>query len=385
MHKAPTVGIVIPIYNVEQYLIECIDSVLNQDYTNYIVLLVNDGSTDSSMDIAMDYVKKDSRFILIDKRNGGLSSARNVGIDFFANKYIYEESSAPFSIENDNPYWIKKIYMSNDIVINIDYLIFLDSDDYWERDCLSTCVKYMLDSKADLLWFDWQYKYEYEMENKYTSLIRQMNINESYKTTSLELLERNVSAGIHDFYCSWSLFIDFSFLQRIALRFIDNIVHEDVAFNTSIIAQSGNIYIYPKPLYVYRIRKNSIMTGDINIPEYIKSLYAEFDDIQYAKKYHRIASLITMKYSLLQTFESLNAENSYMLKRYYVNNFDYETMPFLENLTKDPWNIKESVRSIEKLINSDLEKCSYKKTKTQIIYEFIKSFERNIRKALKRK
>lgn len=81
-HKTKKVGVVIPIYNVAQYLRECLDSVINQTYKNLSVLLVNDGSTDNneSLNIAKEYVAKDSRFILIDKENGGLSSARNVGI-----------------------------------------------------------------------------------------------------------------------------------------------------------------------------------------------------------------------------------------------------------------------------------------------------------------
>uniref|UniRef100_UPI001319BF22 glycosyltransferase family 2 protein n=1 Tax=Helicobacter trogontum TaxID=50960 RepID=UPI001319BF22 len=83
------VGVVIPIYNVAQYLRECLDSVINQTYKNLSVLLVNDGSTDNneSLNIAKEYVAKDSRFILIDKENGGQSTARNVGIAWFSEKY----------------------------------------------------------------------------------------------------------------------------------------------------------------------------------------------------------------------------------------------------------------------------------------------------------
>ena len=83
------VGIVIPIYNVAPYIRECLDSVINQTYNNLSIVLVNDGSTDNgaSLDIAKEYVAKDSRFILIDKENGGQSTARNVGIAWFSEKY----------------------------------------------------------------------------------------------------------------------------------------------------------------------------------------------------------------------------------------------------------------------------------------------------------
>ncbi|ECL3793893.1 glycosyltransferase, partial [Campylobacter jejuni] len=71
------VGIVIPIYNVEKYLDECLQSVIDQTYTNLSIVLVNDGSNDNSLSIAKKYALQDERIIIIDKKNGGLSSARN--------------------------------------------------------------------------------------------------------------------------------------------------------------------------------------------------------------------------------------------------------------------------------------------------------------------
>ncbi|EHF6297228.1 glycosyltransferase family 2 protein, partial [Campylobacter jejuni] len=82
------VGVVIPIYNVEEYLRECLDSVVNQTYKNLQVVLVNDGSTDeNSLNIAKEYTLKDKRITLFDKENGGLSSARNIGIEYFSGEY----------------------------------------------------------------------------------------------------------------------------------------------------------------------------------------------------------------------------------------------------------------------------------------------------------
>ena len=81
-----SIGVIIPIYNVAPYLRECLDSVINQTYKNLHVVLVNDGSTDGSLEIAKEYVLKDSRFTLFDKENGGQSHARNLGIDYFASK-----------------------------------------------------------------------------------------------------------------------------------------------------------------------------------------------------------------------------------------------------------------------------------------------------------
>ncbi|EHW6850999.1 glycosyltransferase family 2 protein, partial [Campylobacter jejuni] len=132
MKKDKLIGIIIPVYNVEQYIRQCLDSILEQDYQNYIVLLVDDGSTDLSVNAIEEYLKKDKRFVLIKKSNGGLSSALNAGINYF------------YQLEKDN--------------LKIDYLIFLDGDDYWDKDCLSQCVCNMEGVQA--VWFDYRYIFD---------------------------------------------------------------------------------------------------------------------------------------------------------------------------------------------------------------------------------
>ncbi len=75
------ISIIVPIYNVENYLRQCLDSIMNQTYQNFECLLINDGSPDNSADICREYVSKDSRFRYFEKENGGVSSARNLGIE----------------------------------------------------------------------------------------------------------------------------------------------------------------------------------------------------------------------------------------------------------------------------------------------------------------
>lgn len=82
------ISIIVPIYNKEDYLPQCLDSIINQSYTNFEVLLVNDGSTDSSGIICQEYAERDSRFRYIEKENGGVSSARNLGLERSEGAYI---------------------------------------------------------------------------------------------------------------------------------------------------------------------------------------------------------------------------------------------------------------------------------------------------------
>lgn len=82
------VSIVLPIYNVEKYLRKCIETVINQTYTNVEIILVNDGSIDNSLEICKEFKEKDKRIKIINKKNGGLSDARNVGLKNAQGKYI---------------------------------------------------------------------------------------------------------------------------------------------------------------------------------------------------------------------------------------------------------------------------------------------------------
>ena len=113
----PLVSIIVPCYKVEQYLPVCIESVLGQTYDNWELILVDDGSPDRSGEICDQYAAKDKRINVIHKPNGGLSSARNAGLD----------------------------------MMNGEYVTFLDSDDFWHKDYLRVMMKHIDDEKADIV------------------------------------------------------------------------------------------------------------------------------------------------------------------------------------------------------------------------------------------
>lgn len=82
------ISVIVPIYNVEKYLRTCLNSLLEQTYENFEVLMINDGSTDGSAAICQEYAERDSRFVYFEKENGGLASARNFGLDYSKGMYI---------------------------------------------------------------------------------------------------------------------------------------------------------------------------------------------------------------------------------------------------------------------------------------------------------
>ncbi|WP_257906140.1 glycosyltransferase, family 2 [Campylobacter lari] len=323
-----TVGVVIPIYNVEKYLKECLDSVINQTYTNLEIILVNDGSTDeNSLNIAKEYTLKDKRITLFDKKNGGQSTARNVGIEYFSGEYklknktqaIKENSLIEFSIEGNNPYEIYTVYKSykafNDeqdltsfTYPSIDYIIFLDSDDYWELNCIEECVPRM--DGVDVLWFDSQVKYEDVIFKQWISLLKQYDIKENI-ITSKEWLKLSVFIKIKSFYFTWSGMINFNFMRNIKLKFINYIVHQDHHFGMMLFFYAQRICILAKELHVYRVYRDSTInsisfnSNKIHIPLYMQEICKNTDrEISYIKKYH---SAISMYFILKQCYNSIES------------------------------------------------------------------------------
>lgn len=110
--NSPKISIIVPVYNVEQYLENCINSVLNQSFRNFQLILVDDGSKDSSGEICDRFVQKDSRVKVIHKSNAGVSAARNAGIDIATGQFIC-------FIDSDD--WIESEYLQK--IVDEIYLL----------------------------------------------------------------------------------------------------------------------------------------------------------------------------------------------------------------------------------------------------------------------
>ena len=111
------ISVIVPIYNVEKYLDRCVESIINQTYKNLEIILVDDGSPDNCTQMCDDYAKKDSRIRVVHKENGGLSDARNAGME----------------------------------VATGEYVSFIDSDDYISLDFYETLFQTMIDNDSDIV------------------------------------------------------------------------------------------------------------------------------------------------------------------------------------------------------------------------------------------
>ncbi|XMD93354.1 glycosyltransferase, family 2 [Campylobacter lari] len=365
------VGVVIPIYNVEKYLKECLDNVINQTYTNLEIILVNDGSTDeNSLNIAKEYTLKDKRITLFDKKNGGLSSARNVGIEYFSGEYetqyIEKENELNvFKIIGDNPQNIYKIYKYKNALASdkleiskIDYIIFLDSDNYWELNCIEECVVRM--QNVDVLWFDHACIYDDGIEDKgQKTRMNIFNFTQECTITPRDYAKQAIKVGSRDISFSWGGMIDFSFLKQLKLKFINKIINEDIHFGMVLLSCANHIYILPKRLYLCRLRANSISNHDkkvtkANVSEYFKDLYEFFgENAKEAKNYLKAASRMITALELIEFFKDQKSENSQAIKETFLP-FYVKKALMIKKFKKDPLNLKEKLPIIKPFIQTKI-------------------------------
>lgn len=213
-------SVIIPVYNVEPYLRECLESVLNQTFTNWEGICVNDGSTDRSAAILEEYAEKDRRFKVITQPNGGLSAARNTGLD----------------------------------AAKGDYVLFLDSDDWLKLNALEVIAN-ALDGEDMLCFSGMRYYEETKSFNPADPLMEKAyNSGMSYYD-DIALLHRDFA-----FVCVVLRAYKRSFLVENGLRFKEGIFHEDNLFTPMVCYYAGRVRQIKDCLYDYRVRSSSIMT-----------------------------------------------------------------------------------------------------------------------------
>ena len=215
------ISVVVPVYNVEKYLEKCIDSIINQTYRNLEIILVDDGSSDKSPQICDLYAQKDERVKVIHKTNGGLSSARNVGIDCATGEYI----------------------------------CFFDSDDFVEIDMIETLSKAIMETDYDLCICG----YSVDTYNKTNALISQKSIlpNFSYPSTNCSLDEYEFALGLCGY--AWNKLYRLQFLKENNLKFEEGVsLVEDLLFNERVFANNAKFVFlsYVGYHYIQRERES---------------------------------------------------------------------------------------------------------------------------------
>lgn len=220
MKEKIVISVIIPVYNVEKYLRQCVDSVLKQTYKLIEVILVDDGATDSSSEICDEYSLKDRRIKVIHKKNGGASSARNEGI---------KEAKG-------------------------DFIVFLDGDDYWlEEEFLEYIVVNKIKEKTDIVIFGYTQvinnSHKHKRDLNFEKLIEKSEKSEWLK----ELINNN---KLQSAACNKIVRLDM--IRKYQLFFVENITAEDIDWTARVMLSSRYIGYYDKLIYYYRRNENSV-------------------------------------------------------------------------------------------------------------------------------
>lgn len=221
----PLISVIIPIYKVEAYLHQCVDSVLNQTYQNLEIILVDDGSPDNCPKICDEYAVKDKRVKVIHKINGGLSDARNAGLNASTGEFI----------------------------------LFLDSDDYWiGADSVKELSEFLdKQEKVDIIYFDRVTFYENSYGKKVVS--KEYDLERVNGKSKTEVLTYFIGEGIFIVSACHKL-IRKSILIDNDIVFEKGLLSEDIDWNFKLTLCAEHFFVINNPFYGYRKREGSITT-----------------------------------------------------------------------------------------------------------------------------
>lgn len=291
-------SIIVPIYNVEKYLDKCITSIISQSYKHIEIILVNDGSTDGSLEICKNYKTKDNRISLLNKKNGGLSSARNYGLKF----------------------------------ANGDYITFLDSDDFIDSGYFEDAYQCLNETNIDLLVYG--YYRDLEENDKIISSIE----NRVAKNELITNIEKIASAmmnlkenNIADTSCT--KFYRRELISKYDVTFPEGEIFEDTEFNFNLLNHTKTVLLRNKSFLHYIKRKN------------IKTITNTFNE--YKLKYLLSRCMTMNKYILNIDFNDSNLKEKLLdLVGYWC--FRYKISYFIDiAATKDIEKLKNEFLNLQ--------------------------------------
>lgn len=307
----PKVSLIVPVYNVEKYLRKCIDSILNQTFTDFELILVNDGSLDSSGDICEEYKRRDNRIKVINKKNGGLSEARNFGIDIAIGEYIG----------------------------------FIDSDDYIEKNMIEILYKSIVENDSDIAICG--YYIDFDKIN-----IKNNNIEKNLVLTSQQAIEiiPDISPA------AWNKLYKRNIFEKI--RYPIGKFNEDVYILLDILEKANKISYCKERLYHYIQRSNSITKSEFNDKKWdcvfaweknLNIVRERYENAIKAVEYKYFGSYIYLLDSIIITPKYKNNNNYIKIKKFINNN--------IKHILKNPFiKLKRKISLIAFMIYPDIYK-----------------------------
>ncbi len=306
MENNQLISIVVPIYNVEKYLDDCIKSIIGQTYKNIEIILVDDGSTDKSGEVCENYAKYDKRIKVIHKENGGLSDARNEGLK----------------------------------IANGQYITFIDSDDYVNEEFVEILYKSIKKYNADISICNYdliEEKSTYRKENK-------KNIKDITQLDNKECLKRTYSNEKGMEFLAWAKLYNKDLFVKNCIIYPKGKIHEDTYTTYKLIYYSKNIVYNDVSLYYYRKRNGSIMNSNVSIT-ILDGLEATKESCEFFEK-NKESELLTLAFNdymrkSLEVYYKI--ENKYENKN-KINILDYIVSEGKKNFRKYIKKINYSIK-----------------------------------------
>lgn len=241
--KNNLISIIVPVYNVDLYLRDCLDSIVNQTYRNIEIIIVDDGSSDNSGAICDEYGSRDNRIKVIHQANSGVSEARNVGLD---------------------------------IAIG-DYILFVDSDDWIDKEVCETVLELAIEQNADIVCFGQK---EYHLSGN----VEVFAVNKPCEIEKTELIKQLVyeygvirTGMINKFYSS-NLFRN--------IRFPKGRTYEDVSVFSHVVHLSHKIYVTNAVFHNYIVHEGSIMSDRFQKKGIQEIISASNDRLELLKQHY---------------------------------------------------------------------------------------------------
>ena len=292
------ISVIIPIYNVENYIEECLDSVINQTLKDIEIICVNDGSTDGTLNILERYAKKDNRIKLINQKNSGLSASRNVGLDHATGEYV----------------------------------CFLDSDDYFELESFEELYNIASEKKLDFVFF------------KLINFDDETKVKERYEYFDLEYLKDVVGDKVFNYNDVSNIVFSISvtapgklfnhdFIR--GMRFPEGLIYEDNPFFIEAMFKAKRVYLYDKYLYNRRVRSTSLTRSNTEKISDCISIFNLLTDITksfglYDK--YKVNLYYKKLYNTYRIFKLVNEED----KEDFFNKINEDFSNFQEEYESDP-------------------------------------------------
>lgn len=277
------ISVIVPIYKVEQYLNRCVDSIINQTYTNLEIILVDDGSPDNCPKICDEYIKKDNRIKVIHKKNGGLSDARNAGLKVATGYYIS----------------------------------FIDSDDWIDLNMYKNLINLLVEYNADIVECEVKYAYDDDIyiENNYNN-IKCLDKISAHKA----LIKNEIRQTV------WNKIYKAQIVKNV--EFEKGKYNEDEFWTYKIIDLSKKIVKTSEIYYYYFQRPGSIMNSKYSIKN-LDGLEAKYRRLNFLSKYPDV---------YLEAKKHIVFDTLYNYQK-VIKNFDYEDRIKFSKLIKQMYKI----------------------------------------------